>query len=731
MVATRVDALAKVSGSAVYAGDIRRQGALYARVLRSPLAHARILAVDTARARALPGVHAVLTAADLPPGVRVGRAMRDMPVLACEKVRFAGEKVAAVAAESVEVAEAALGLIQVDYEDLPAVFDPVEAMQPGAPLVHDPAQVRAWAAPAQVVADYPNSVSLPTWGCSLEEAEAALAAADHVVEHTFHTPRQHQVYLEPHVATVEVDDDGVAHIWAANKAPFLLMTYLEAGLGLRRDQLDIHILPLGGDFGGKGSFMDIPLLYYLALATRRAVKMAMTFPEEFGAGNPRHAATIRVRSGVQADGRILGQIMQVFFNSGAYAAFKPSPDATLPSIPFGGFGPYDIPAARLEAHMIYTNTVPGGHMRGPGEAQTAYALECHLELTARELGLDPVCFREQNVTRGPRAAGAAAARAREVLLAAADAIDWHAPRPPDIGRGLALLEYRTIPGVYSANMAVERDGRVVIYTPIVENGVGSHTAFRDLVAARFGVPVEQVELVPTTHGIGHDRGVGGARVTRLVGTILERLADKLRDRLRAQLAAELGLETEAVEPRPGGLRTPDGQLVSLAEAAALSPEPLLEQLTYQATADDNAIVYLCEAAEVHVDRETGRVTPRRLVSVHEVGRVIRPDLHDAQIQGGVVQGLGYALMEGLRLDEQGRVTSINLHEYKIPSQPDVPPLAIVLLPPDETLGITPIGEGASNGVAPAIANAVTDLVGPRVFDLPIDAEAVRQAFREQ
>jgi CO/xanthine dehydrogenase Mo-binding subunit len=725
VVAPRLDAVAKVTGSAVYAGDVRRPGVLWARVVRSPLPHARILAIDAAAARALPGVHAVLTAADLPPGVRVGRAMRDMPVLACGKVRFAGEKVAAVVADSLEIAETALALIQVEYEDLPAVFDPLEAIQPGAPLVHEPDDVRAWAAPAQIVADYPNSVSLPTWGCSLEEVERALASADHVVEHTFHTARQHQVYLEPHVATVEVDERGVAHIWAANKAPFLLMNYLQVGPGLTREQLDIHILPLGGDFGGKGSFMDIPLLYYLSLATSRPVKMAMTFPEELGAGNPRHAATIRVRSGVRADGRIVGQFMQVYFNSGAYAAFKPSPDATLPSIPFGGFGPYDIPAARLEAHMIYTNAVPGGHMRGPGEAQTAYALECHLELTARELGLDPVCFREQNVTRGPRATGGPPARAREVLLAAADAIDWHASRPRDVGRGLALLEYRTIPGVYSANLGIERDGRLVIYTPIVENGVGSHTAFRDLVAATFGVPVEQVEVVPTTEGVGNDRGVGGARVTRLVGTILERLADTLRERLRGLLAAEMGLEADAVEVCQGGLRTPDGRLVSLAEAAALSPEPLLERLTYPATADDNAIVYLCEAAEVQVDRETGRITPRRLVSVHEVGRVIRPDLHAAQIQGGVAQGLGYALMEGLRLDEQGRVTTLNLHEYKIPSQPDMPPLEIVLLPPDEALGITPIGEGPSNGVAPAIANAVVDVVGTRAFDLPIDPEAVR------
>jgi xanthine dehydrogenase YagR molybdenum-binding subunit len=221
--------------------------------------------------------------------------------------------------------------------------------------------------------------------------------------------------------------------------------------------------------------------------------------------------------------------------------------------------------------------------------------------------------------------------------------------------------------------------------------------------------------------------VGGARVTRLVGVVLERLVARLQDRLRELLAAELGAEPRAVQVVPGGLRDPRGRFVSLAEAAALAPECLLERLTYEATLDDSSVVYLCQAAEVHVDPETGRVTPRRLVSVHEVGRVIRPDLHDAQIQGGVVQGLGYALMEGLRVDE-GRVVNPNLHDYKIPAQPDVPPLEIRLLPADPALGITPIGEGPGNGVAPAIANAVVDVVGPVAFDLPISPAAVLGAW---
>src|SRR5216683_1609639 len=371
----RLDGRAKVTGTANYAADLIRPGMLWAKALRSPYPHARIISIDTSRARALPGVHAVLVGSDLPADTRVGRNMRDMPVLAVDKVRFAGEKVAAVAAESLELAEQAVQLIEVEYAELAAVFDPLEAIKPDAPLLHDPALVRAWAVGDQVVPDYPNGASAPTFGASQAEVETALAQADRVFEHTFRTPVQHQAYLEPHVCMVEIDAGGVAHIWASNKAPMLLARYLREGLGLRRAQLEMHLLPLGGDFGGKGSFMDIPLTYFLARASARPVKMAMTYPEELMAGNPRHAATILVRTGVSNDGRILARWVRGYFASGGYAAFKPSTDTTLPGFKRGAIGPYEVPVHRAECHIIYTNTVPGGHMRSPGEAQAAHAVE--------------------------------------------------------------------------------------------------------------------------------------------------------------------------------------------------------------------------------------------------------------------------------------------------------------------------------------------------------------------
>jgi CO/xanthine dehydrogenase Mo-binding subunit len=725
----RVDAPGKVSGTTRYANDLVRPGMLWGKVLRSPLPHARIVSIDTSDAARLPGVHAVLTGQDIPPEVRVGRNMRDMPVLARDKVRFVGEKVVAVAAESEDIAEQALKLVQVEYDSLPAVFEPREAIQPGATLIHDPATVRAWAVREQVVPDYPNGASAPTWGATEDEVRTALGKADRVFEHTFRTPIQHQLYLEPHICLVEVDAAGVAHIWAANKAPILLATYLREGLGLQRDQLDINILPLGGDFGGKGSFMDIPLAYFLSTASGRPVKMAMNYVDELTAGNPRHGSTIVVQSGVMNDGRLVARWLRGYLNSGAYAAFKPSTDTTLPGFRRGATGPYAVAVHREECHMIYTNTVPAGHMRSPGEAQTAYALECHTDLIARAMHIDPVAFRILNGTTHPRLAEdggrGSPPRVREVLELASQAIGLDRERPQDVGRGVALIEFATSPGVYSAIMTAHPAGTVTLQTPIVENGAGAITTFRQIVAEEFVVPVEQVSVVQSIEDIEVDRGVGGSRVTRLVGKLSINLARRLQHRLAEIVAAEYGLAADDVTFADGLFRAADGRTWSLADATTLAGEDLVEHMTLNANAADESVTFLAQAVEVHVDRETGQVTPRKIVSVHEVGRVVNPMLFRTQIYGAAMQGLGYALMEGLRV-EDGRVTNVNLHEYKIPTMADAPEFEIVLLPADLSLGLTPIGEGPNAGAAPALVNAVVDAIGPHPLDIPLSPDVVRR-----
>jgi CO/xanthine dehydrogenase Mo-binding subunit len=366
-------------------------------------------------------------------------------------------------------------------------------------------------------------------------------------------------------------------------------------------------------------------------------------------------------------------------------------------------------------------------MRSPGEAQAAYAVEAHTDLIAREMGLDPVEFRVRNASHHGRPAEDGGPdippRVREVLEAAANAIGLHEPRPTGIGRGLALIEFSTSPGVYGGVLHVARDGQVTIQTPIIENGAGMLTVFRRIVAEELGLPMPQIALEQSLEDIADDRGVGGSRTTRLVGKLLIQLCRRVQRRLGELLAAELGLDHGQVAAVPGGFQTTDsaGRFFSFAQAASLAAEPIAEGMLFRPTARDSAAVYLAHAAEVAVDPETGAVTPRRVVTVQEVGRVIDPLLFKRQIEGGLLQGLGYALMEQIVVTD-GHVQNLNLHEYKIPTQADTPETETILVGHDPRLGITPVGEGANAGVAPAIANAVVDAIGAHPLDLPLSPE---------
>lgn len=720
-------ALDKARGTARYAGDVRRPGTLAGAVLRSPLPHARIASIDVSAARALPGVRAVLIGDDLPADMRIGRAIRDMPVLARDRVRFVGEKVAAVAADTTEIAEEAVERIEVAYEELSAVFDPLEAVRPDAPAIHETRDIAAWAAPRQVVPDdHPNGVSRLVWGKAADLVAEAIAASPHVVAHTFRTPVQHQAYLEPHACTVEIDRRGRVHVWATNKAPFLLSSYLHDGLGLDPKRLKVHVMPIGGDFGGKGSPMDIPLAYLLARETGRPVRFVVRYTDEMRAANPRHAAVVHVRSGVDHDGRVLARLVRVHFASGAYAAFKPSPDAALPNIRAGASGPYEIPMLRIESEVVYTNTVPSGHMRNPGQAQTTYAIECHMDLIAAQVGLDPVALRRRNAIATRSGSTAEVPPSIDRLLdEAARTIGWHEPRPPNVGRGVALAELHASPGIYSAALELRPDGRVTFRTPVVDNGAGMIAAFRILIADRLRVPLSQVRIQQSTAGFDVDRGVGGSRVTRMVGILIDRVCAQLLKRLAAHVTRALGRHATVQERE---LRLQDGSRLTTEEAARLHGRPVTTRMVLTAGEQDSVNVHAVQAVEVHVDPETGSVRPTRIVSVHEAGRILDRDAFEGQIRGGAIQGLGFALMEGLEI-EDGVVMTANLHDYKIPTAMDVPPIETIVVS-DERLGITPIGEGAV-GVAPAIANAVADAVSAEPFDLPIKPEEVFRRMQKE
>ncbi len=730
---TRGEGPDKVTGQARYTADVLLPGMLWGKVLRSPFPHARIVSIDTSKAKALPGVHAVITGQDIPDR-RVGRRLKDFPVLARDRVVFVGEKVAAVAAETPDIAEEALLLIDVEYEDLTAVFDPFEAMQPDAPVLHpDLASYIGLPAPASTIAEN-NVFAHNVW--SKGDIEQGFAEADLVFEHTFTTQMVHQVYIEPHACVAKVEDDGRVQMWINNKAPFTLRAQLAAAWDMPETNITLNVTSIGGDFGGKGDFMDGPLCYYLALHSGRPVKMVMDYIQEFLAGNPRHPTHITLKSGLKKDGTLVARQARVVFNSGASGAFKP-----------GVFirgadhvcGDYNIPHTRIDSYMVYTNTVPCGHMRSPGKPQVIYAVEAHTDMIARELGIDPYQFRLQNSLRegdsSPIGEEYEHIRGIECLERAAEASNWNTPKAgPYVGRGMAISDLPQGTGESTAKVILDADGKATLMMSLWDTGTGAHTIFRQMVAEVLTIPVDRVEyLTQNTDAVPFDSGSGGSRVTYTSGPAVVGAANELRDRLIARAAELYNCSSDDVQLRDGNVITPSGpvsvQQVA-AQAFAADEEPLAGESTF-ASKPPEITSFCVQVAEVEVDPETGQVDVKKITTIHDVGTVLNPMAHQGQIDGGTIMGLGYATMEEM-LVEDGRVNTLSMGDYKVPTIRDIPELVTVLLEP--TPGPAPfeskgIGESANIPTAGAIANAVHDAIGVPITDLPITAEKVLAALK--
>ena len=732
---TRLEGPQKVTGTALYPADVLVPGMLWGKALRSPLPHARILNVDTSRASRLPGVHAVLTGANLS-GIYIGRRMLDLPVLAWDKVRFIGQKVAAVAAEDPDIAEDALELIDVEYEELPAVFDPLEAMRPGAPILHE--NINSYKGLPEPVQEPTNRFVHSEW--SKGDIERGFAEADVLFEHTFTLPRTHQVYLEPHACLVQVDQEGRVQVWVNSKVPFPLRGQIATAIGLEPDRVRINVSHIGGDFGGKGDPMDVPLSYFLARASGRPVKMVMTFLEELTAGNPRHPATITLRSGVKTDGSIVARQASVVFNSGAYGAFKPGPGVNLLGASGLG-GSYRIPNVHIESDMVYTNTVPGGFMRAPGAPQAVFAVESHMDMIAHQMGMEPLELRRRNLLQEgddtPTGQPLRQVRSGQTLDAAVKAVGWDSPKPgPNTGRGIAFYDRPTGGAESSATVIVESDGTVTLRSPTPDVGTGTHTVLSQIIAEELSIPLDAINVVTIDTDSGpFDAGVAGSWVTHSAGQATFQATQQVRQRLIDVAAGVLGSAQEEVRLHSGRFRSSAGaadiSLADVAAEAARAGEPVSAQVTYRPEGGRDITSFCAQIAEVEVDPETGQIKVRRFVSAHDVGTVINPLGHQGQIEGGIIQGLGYALMEELRVEE-GQVTTAHLGDYKIPTMQDIPELITPLL--EEPAGPTPyqgkgIGEISNCPVAAAIANAVFDAVGVRITDLPITAEKVLAALK--
>ncbi|HET9550997.1 MAG TPA: xanthine dehydrogenase family protein molybdopterin-binding subunit, partial [Candidatus Binatia bacterium] len=524
----RVEGAQKVTGKAQYSADLKLPDTLWGRCLRSPIPYGRIKRIDTSQALSVPGVKAVITGQDVA-GLRIGRCIYDTPVLADGVVRFIGEKVAAVAADTILAAEQALELIEVEYEELDPLLDPVAAAKPEAPVLHpDLLTYKGLPVPVESVS---NVFAYLKWGKG--NIEEGFKQADLIVENTFTTQVTHQSYLEPHACVVKADASGGAEVWSCSKTPFAVRGQLSNCVGVAKEKLIFHPMHIGGDFGGKGGFMDVPVAYFLSKKSGQAVKMVMDYTEELTAGNPRHASIIKIKTGVKKNGTIVAHHIDFMFDSGAYASMKPAGYLIGAST---CAGPDKIAHCLIEERMVYTNKIPCGHMRAPGDPQGFFANESQLDIVARKLGMDPAEFKRKNMLRDgdetPIGGHISHIRGQEALEKAIQLAGYGKAKPKNVGRGLSFSEWSPSGGEGNVFVTIEDDGKVKVITPVVDQGAGVLTVIVQVVGEELNVPADEIELKQVDSTIvPSDGGVGGSRATRVYGNASYEGGVKAREEL--------------------------------------------------------------------------------------------------------------------------------------------------------------------------------------------------------
>lgn len=729
----RFDGRAKVTGDTLYTADLSFPGLVWGKCLRSPLPHARILEIDTSEAKRLKGVVAVLTASDITTRLH-GRRLKDIPGLAQGKVRFVGEKVAAVGAESPEIAEEALNRIKVDYEELKAVYDPLEAMSPGAPILHE--KLATYENLRLPVSDLPNVHSHMRWQTG--DCEKGFQESDFIFEQTFTTQRVHHGYLEPHAAVVHVDSSGRTLVWSPAKGPYATRQQLADWLEMEESRIVLQLCSIGGDFGGRGALMDIPVCYYLAKATGRPTKMVMSYSEELTAAAPRHPSVITLKTGVKKDGRLAARRVKAIFNSGAYAGFKNNVTVNLPGARDGA-GAYRIPDITIDAYSVYTNCVPSGIMRGPGEPQLAFAVESHMDYIARELRLDPFELRRLNVLRRgdrlPDGKRLENDKGLELLDRMARKIRWGAKKSerPYAGKGIALSMKGINIGEANIEVGFKQGGTLYIKTTVPDTGTGTHTILRQIVGETLNIPAQTIDVViGNTDTFPTDVMVSASRVTYLAGRAAQKAANDLRERLIGAAANHFGWPRESIRITRGTVCGPNHKKIPFAEIASLTTG-LKTIGNFNVKEQSGLACFYGQAAEVRVDPETGELKILKIVCAHDVGTIIHPVAHQGQVDGAMIQGLGFALSEHL-VDEEGKIITANLGEYKLPNVMDVPRHETVLVHDPDGPGpfqSKPIGEHGTVPTAPAIANALYDALDVQITDLPITAEKIYRALKQK
>jgi xanthine dehydrogenase molybdenum-binding subunit len=744
----RIDAMGKAVGTTRYAGDFTMTNVLHAQVLRSKYPSAEILRIDASKARARPGVVCVLTAEDLPgdematdiPGV-TGTAKRsgtDAPILAKNRVRFLGEAVALIAAETPAIAEQAAQLVEVDYQPHPAVFDPVEAMQPGAPIVTEP----------------DNLVS--RWRIRKGDVEAGMNAADLIVERTYKMPFVDHAYLEPEAGLAWVDENDVLNLRVSTQVVEHFRS-IAAGLGIPENKVHVMGAMVGGGFGGKEDMTVELFLGLLALKTRRPVRLVYTREESILAHSKRHPFIITHRWGVKRSGRVTAAIVKMVADSGAYIYL--SPYVLLYAVATA-VGPYRIYNVNVDGVAVATNNTFTSAMRGFGAAQSCVAYEQHVDEIAKALGLDPLELRRLNYIKTGDTTVTGQPIQSAVWLEESLERAWGAlgERMPDsdhikIGRGVAsyVQSYGRITWFHDTSQAwvgVELDGSVVVRCGVPDIGGGQMNTLAQVAAELLGVPLNKVTVYGTDSALTPLAGTTTAtRQMYMSGNATYQAASAVRKTLLDRAAQYLETEPEELDLADGRVFVqadpsqflPLKQLIALCAAEGLPRSnlslfkaPFTDKLDPE-TGQGNLFpdyTFGTHAVQVAVDTETGEVKVLKSVGAHDVGRAINPAAVAGQIEGGAAMGLGYALMEDVQI-VNGITRAATLAEYLIPTAGDIPETQAIILESGTgkgPFGAKGVGEPALTPVAPAIANAVANAIGARVESLPLTPEKVLAAI---
>ena len=760
----KVDAVKLAKGNAAFVDDIEMRGMLYAKVLVSPHAHARILDIDDKEAVALPGVHAVIHYKNIPRVIYAsgGQSYPNPPpydqVSFDNKVRHVGDRVAAVAAESLEIAEAALKLIKVEYEVLPAIFDEREAMKPGAPVIHDePDAIKIHDASRNLV----HHIEADSG-----DVAKGFAEADFVFEKEYRVHQVQQCPIEPHIAIAYWDSDERLTVRSSTQVPFHARRMIAPLLGLPVKRIRVIKPRIGGGFGAKQEVLIEDIVGHLCMKTNRPVRLELTREEEFMSSRTRHPQTITFKTGVDKEGKLVAQEFRMIGNTGAYGTHG----LTVQTVSgLRGLSTYNCPNKRFDCHVVYTNIPVPGAYRGYGAPQALFALEVHMDEIATELGMDVVEFRRMNWVNvgdgldiAPHLGEGEKDTVIEIPLILSSGLpecvelgqqaigwdrrhdpDWHkVPGKPHLRRGLGMavcMHGTAIPGLDmgGASIKINDDGSFNLQVGATDLGTGSDTVLGQMAAEVLGVPLEDIIVYSSdTDMTPFDTGAYASSTTYISGTAVKKAAEGVREQIKERAGLMLDLaDWSGVELRERRAWTGDGRSVTL-EAIALHSLHQDQQRQIMHTASyvsyESPPPFAGQFVEVLVDIHTGQVTVEKMVMAVDAGVVINPLTASGQVEGGMVQALGYAHCEEMAYDEVGKMVNPTFGPYKIYRADEMPEMDVILVQthePSGPFGAKAIAEIPKDGVAPAMSNAIFDATGVRIRQIPFTPERVWAALR--